>query len=1613
MCFLSVEGAVRGPFAVSHPYGPRFHNMRDRDSPAAEVGANARRPDERAPSSVRSGPARWASWITHHLGQIGNAFAIVFLIAWIVFAGLILTLRYVVLPHVNDYRGSIENYASRALGEPVKIGSIDASWRGLRPTLALSTVRIVDREGNNALLLPMIRATLSWNSLVVMDLRLASLEIDGPDLAARRDVEGQLFIAGYPIKKKATPDNRVAEWILAQNEIRIRRARLTWRDEMPKVQANASSAALAAASATAEPATELALSDVDIALVRSGWKHRFALRGTPPAALAAPLDIRAVIDHPLFASRLADPGTWRGELYADVASADLMAWRAWLPLPDRIESGSGRVRAWVRFASEDDPAGWFAHRLAESKGRPAFAALDRLADVTADLALDQVAVRWQASEPGAIDAGAINRLALAAIDGRVAVSQTQQSQKLSARKLALRPQSGAALAPTDLDVERKFGDKKEDESGSASVSAVDIGTIISLVPTAALPPAVAEKLTALRPRGALDQVAFKWNGPIASPATFQFNARFTRLAIAAQAPTPEAIKAAALQSVGANGLVRKPRAAFGQPGFENLAGTLSASRASDASGLTTRATINLRSIDASVMAPGLFDDPLLRLARLDADVGVQMKGSDIEVRVQKAAVENPDLAATADLTFRRGPHSGSEAKGWIDLDARFSRADAARVPRYLPNLIGEKARAYLSKSLISGKVTEASLRIHGAIEKLNMRAQPDALAKANPVPLSSALASVRDAAASPSTNASTRTALTSARNHDPQVGPEENVFHALIKVQGATFLYGPAKSAEEIAASPSHVPNTPALPSVAWPAFEDVDADVVFDHAHMTVFARSASVYGYKLTDVKADLPALADPEHVLRVVGRGNGPLQDLVRFVNASPIARWTRHFADNTQGTGNAGLALALDLPLTHARDAEVAGSIQLTGNDLAVNPLAPPVRRLTGRVDFTDKGLAIAGLTGQALGGPLRIDAATRSDGFIELNAEGTLEARALRASADEGDVKDAVKDAAKDVTKDAGAIPASMLVSRVAQRLDGSARYKISLRVKSKRLADLTADATAAAAATSAVGASPVAGKPDLVIESNLAGLAIDLPAPLAKSAAETWPLRVELTRSAAGNAATPIDSEEIRVSLAGKLNASIVRRLNAQGPFVVTRAAYLIGASSGDETIATDGPPSVRANLPSLDLDAWREVIRQVASPKPASSESAGSTNVDNLIPERVSLKTKTLHVAGRDFNNVVFDAQRASSGWQGNVVADQIAGKLSYIDISDKAPDKAPTKSGFVAAASSRLVARLSRLSIPKSESGGAQVARALDASKQKDFPAIDLVADRFELRGRSLGRLEVIAENVGRGDTREWQLEKLGLTMPEAAFTAKGVWGHAGTSENTTLDFNLEASDVGALLDRFGIVKTIKNGSAKMSGNVAWNGGPTSIDFATMSGRLKLEADKGQFLKADPGIAKLLGVLSLQSLPRRLLLDFSDVFEKGFAFDTISADATVAQGVASTDDFKMRGVQATVLMSGTADLERETQNLRVLVLPEINAGAASLGYALINPAIGLATFVAQYLFKDPIARALSLEYNVTGPWAKPNVTKIDRNGNATPVVPRASSAARDADGTSIPSQQ
>jgi uncharacterized protein YhdP len=204
--------------------------------------------------------------------------------------------------------------------------------------------------------------------------------------------------------------------------------------------------------------------------------------------------------------------------------------------------------------------------------------------------------------------------------------------------------------------------------------------------------------------------------------------------------------------------------------------------------------------------------------------------------------------------------------------------------------------------------------------------------------------------------------------------------------------------------------------------------------------------------------------------------------------------------------------------------------------------------------------------------------------------------------------------------------------------------------------------------------------------------------------------------------------------------------------------------------------------------------------------------------------------------------------------------------------------------------------------------------------------------------------------------------------------------------MNFVLDIRDAGALLTRLGTPNALRGGVGQMSGAISWQGSPMALDYPSMNGQFEVQMGRGQFLKADAGVAKLLGVLSLQALPRRLLLDFRDVFAEGFAFDTVRGDVGITQGNAHTRNLQIKGVTALVLMDGEASLAQETQKLRVQILPLVDTSSTSLlaGLAL-NPAVGLTAFVAQWLLNNPLSRASSQEFIVDGSWANPRVTRLD----------------------------
>jgi uncharacterized protein YhdP len=239
-----------------------------------------------------------------------------------------------------------------------------------------------------------------------------------------------------------------------------------------------------------------------------------------------------------------------------------------------------------------------------------------------------------------------------------------------------------------------------------------------------------------------------------------------------------------------------------------------------------------------------------------------------------------------------------------------------------------------------------------------------------------------------------------------------------------------------------------------------------------------------------------------------------------------------------------------------------------------------------------------------------------------------------------------------------------------------------------------------------------------------------------------------------------------------------------------------------------------------------------------------------------------------------------------------------------------------------------------------------------------------------------------------------------PDGTLTATGEWQAGEGSGHTVLDFQLNVGDIGKLLERLGYPNAVRRGSGRLEGKLGWDGAPSSIDYASLGGKLNLDVRQGQFAKLEPGVGRLLGVLSLQALPRRATLDFRDVFSEGFAFDGISGSIDVRRGVMETTNLAIAGPAAKVRMSGIVNLNNETQDLSVKVQPTLSETVA-IGAAIVNPLAGVAAYVAQKVLKDPIEQAFAYEYRVTGSWAEPKVERAAGPTSAAPATPAAPAGA------------
>ncbi|MFG5778534.1 YhdP family protein [Comamonas sp. J-3] len=785
--------------------------------------------------------------------------------------------------------------------------------------------------------------------------------------------------------------------------------------------------------------------------------------------------------------------------------------------------------------------------------------------------------------------------------------------------------------------------------------------------------------------------------------------------------------------------------------------------------------------------------------------------------------------------------------------------------------------------------------------------------------------------------------------HDmPFRQPGSGVFRITAPVRDVRYAYVPA--------SHLHPGDKP------WPELNKLSGELLFEGAGMQVRQAKGILDGNERIRVEQATATIADFDKTQVIVNaQARGPLADMLATVQRTQVDTLTRGAMAQTVADGDAQLQLQLDLPVHHMEQSKVAGKVLLSGNRIQFHSDAPVVRQVTGAVQFSDHGFALQELRGQAFGG------------LAEFS--GGMDVSGLQPGADHGPAVDV---RVSGVATAEGLLQAQELgpTVQLAQWAKGQTPYQLRIRM--------------------------ARGQPLIDVRSDLQGMAVNLPEPLNKAAEQSWPTHFASTLSDASGSSTPL-REQMDLDVAGRLQLRYVRELgaDAQTPSKVVSGAIRVGP--GALALPAKGVV-VEANLPRLDVQEWQKALQILQSDAPAAAASASAAapapaspataqpaarsyaeRANEYLPDHWDVRVDALQVRGIDVQKLQLRGSRSGARWSSQIQSSLMDGRLDY-----------EQESG----GPGTIRARLSQLRVGQEEGAASKAGNSNhseDASNEqpRKLPALDIVVDDLRWHGHSAGRLELQAVNRSEGAQSWWHLRQMQLSNDAASLQASGDWGEARNASagpgslsgrRTQLDIRLDLKDTGQLLQQLGMAGVLHRGKGMLQGKLAWTGSPLNPDYHSMDGQLHIDVGQGQFLKVEPGIAKLFGVLNLQALPRRLTLDFKDIFSAGFGFDFVRGDVQIRDGLASTTNLQMKGVTAAVLLEGKADLRDETQNLHVVVIPELNTTTLSLVTTAINPVIGIGTFLAQALFKGQITQAVTQEFEVTGSWSEPEVKKLAR---------------------------
>jgi len=471
-----------------------------------------------------------------------------------------------------------------------------------------------------------------------------------------------------------------------------------------------------------------------------------------------------------------------------------------------------------------------------------------------------------------------------------------------------------------------------------------------------------------------------------------------------------------------------------------------------------------------------------------------------------------------------------------------------------------------------------------------------------------------------------------------------------------------------------------------------------------------------------------------------------------------------------------------------------------------------------------------------------------------------------------------------------------------------------------------------------------AGWVELDVASPLQGVAVNLPAPMGKQAEEARELLVQMP--------LPLMSEKpVHVRYGEDVDAQL-SLIGTDRGLQLGRGELRLGP--GVAVLPSQAGMRVVGTLPEFDEAQWAGILNKETSGKQMP------------VPPKVSsvdMAFGTLKLQGRQLDKVQLQAERRAAAWDVKIDSVQAAGLIHYPDAQD-----------------ATLVMDMDRLYLERFKKG----ADAESGADPRKARPLDISAKSFHYGNVDLGELHMRATRSPAGLI----FDDIHAHSPQRNLKVSGQWVMEDDQPRSSFQVTYKGDDAGNTLTALGFAGMIKGGKTDTEFKLQWPGSPADFALARAVGSIHFEIKDGRLLDVEPGAGRILGLLSFQALPRRLTLDFSDLFRKGFSFDTLAGSFTIEKGNAFTDNMYMDGPAARIEAHGRVGLAAEDYDQRVTVIPNVSAGLPVAGALAGGIGGGAAMWLVEKILKPGIDKITKVDYEVTGPWANPTVTRITTAG-------------------------